>query len=92
MSYLPKPIDTKGIALPAELVALTERLAENTHDIWARGRLAEGWTLGPRDDNRKMNPCLVPYKQLPESEKEYDRQTALETLKAIVAMGYRIER
>lgn len=88
--YQPRPIDTSAVSLPAELLALTERLAENAHDIWAQQRLAQGWTYGPqRDDAAKKHPCLVSYADLPESEKEYDRKAAMETLKAIVALGYR---
>jgi ryanodine receptor 2 len=92
-SYMPHPIDTSAIILSDELLALTERLAENTHDHWAVQRIAEGWTYGPqRDDKKKKHPDLLPYADLPESEKEYDRVTAMETLKAIVAMGYGIEK
>ena len=92
MTYQPRPIDVSGISsLPEELQRLTERLAENTHDLWAAQRLSEGWSYGPRrDDANKLHPCLVPYDQLPESEKEYDRITALGTLKAILSLGYRI--
>lgn len=91
--YNPKPIDTGMIELPEELLELTERIAENVHDIWAKGRIAEGWSYGPqRDDKKKETPCLVPYGDLPEGEKEYDRNTALETLKLIMALGYRIEK
>ncbi len=91
MHYKPAPIATANITLPADLVGLTERLAENAHDLWARQRLAEGWTCGPRrDDALKQHPCLVPYAELPESEKRYDRETAIGTLKAILALGYRI--
>ncbi|MBI5387148.1 MAG: Ryanodine receptor Ryr [Verrucomicrobia bacterium] len=91
MSYQPRPIATGHVELPAELSPLTERLAENAHDLWAAQRLAQGWTYGPqRDDQAKHHPCLVPYADLPESEKEYDRLTALGTLKAILALGYRI--
>jgi hypothetical protein len=89
--YTPRPIDTAHIELAPEIVALTERLAENTHDIWAAQRLADGWRYGPaRDDGRKETPCLVPYADLPDTEKQYDRNTAMETLKAMVALGYRI--
>jgi hypothetical protein len=92
MSYHPRPIDTSAVELSPEILALTERLAENAHEIWAAGRLAEGWTFGPqRDDARKQHPCLVPYADLPDSEKQYDRNAAMETLKAIVALGYRIQ-
>lgn len=91
--YNPKPIDTGMIELPEELLELTEKIAENVHDIWAKGRIAEGWSYGPqRDDKKKETPCLVPYGELPEGEKEYDRNTALETLKLIMALGYRIEK
>ena len=91
--YTPKPIDTKGINLPGDLLELTEKIAENVHEIWAVGRIAEGWTYGEqRDDKKKTTPCLVPYSKLSESEKDYDRNTALETLKLIVALGYKIEK
>lgn len=91
--YEPKPIDTVRVQLPEGITGLVERLAEHNHDIWAQQRLAAGWTYGPqRDDAKKHNPDLVPYADLPESEKEYDRQTAIGILKAIVALGYRIER
>jgi ryanodine receptor 2 len=76
-----------------EILRLTELLAKNSHDIWAKRRIAEGWIFGPkRDDANKEHPDLVPYEELQESEKEYDRQTALQTLKAIIALGYRIEK
>ena len=79
--------------MPAGLDLLTERLAEHAHDVWARERMAQGWVYGPRrDDNRKAHPSLVPYSALPESEKDLDRRMALGTLKAILALGYRIEQ
>ncbi len=91
MEYVPRPISVEKANLPPELAALTERLAENSHDLWAVQRLREGWTWGPqRNDLAKKHPCLVPYADLPAAEKEYDRITALGTLKAIVALGYRI--
>ncbi len=72
---------------------MVEKLAENAHDVWATQRFSEGWTLGPnRDDRKRQHPGLVPYAKLPESEKEYDRKTATETLKAIMALGFRIEK
>ena len=91
MEYIPHPIQTGHIRLDDGVLELAELLAKNTHEIWAQGRMDQGWRWGPaRDDARKEHPCLVPYEDLPESEKEYDRQTALETLKAITAMGYEI--
>ena len=91
LSYTPNPIRIEGVNLPAELESLTEQLAEHTHDLWASHRLAEGWTHGPqRDDQARTHPCLIPYDQLPETEKDYDRQTAVGVLKAILALGCRI--
>lgn len=91
--YRPHPIDTSAIILPEELLELTERIAENVHENWAAARLREGWTYGPeRDDEKKRTPCLVPYADLSEEEKEYDRNTALQTLKTIVAWGYKIQK
>jgi hypothetical protein len=93
LNYKPAPIDTSGVALTPEILEITELLAKNAHDIWAQQRLTEGWTYGPqRDDQAKQHPCLVAYEELPDSEKDYDRQTALGTLKGILALGYRIER
>lgn len=89
--YSPAPIDTSRHPLPEDLIVLTERLAESTHDIWAQQRLKEGWTYGPkRDDSAKTHPGLVPYAELSESEKDYDRNTATQTLRAILALGYSI--
>lgn len=91
MTYHPRPLETSQVALPASLLPLLEQLAENTHEVWAAQRIRDGWTYGlQRDDARKLHPCLVPYNQLPESEKEYDRQTASETLKAVLTLGYEI--
>ncbi len=91
--YEPKPIDTRSIRLPEDLEVLMERIAENVHEHWSAGRIREGWIHGPqRDDGKKTHPCLVPYDQLPDSEKEYDRTTAAETLKLILALGYTIEK
>lgn len=84
----PQSTDTGDVVLPESLMPLIEALAENVHDTWAKGRMDEGWTYGPvRDDARKQHPCLVPYSDLPESEKAYDRATAISTLKFICKQG-----
>lgn len=88
--YTPEPLDTDGVELSPSLRHLREILAENVHDNYVLGRLAEGWSLGARDDARKTNPTLVPYADLSEGEKAYDRTTAEQTLKAILKLGYRI--
>jgi len=86
--YLPHPIDTTDVELPDEVMQLVEQLARNVHENWAAGRFKEGWTYSPfLDEGLKHHPCLVEYDDLPETEKEYDRITAMETLKAIVKLG-----
>ena len=91
--YEPKPIDTSDVILSDDLLELTEKIAENVHDVWAVGRIEQDWTYGSeRNDELKTTPCLVPYAELPDSEKEYDRNTALETLKLIVKLGYKISQ
>ena len=92
-SYRPAPRDTSNVELPRPVLELTELLAKNAHENWARQRMDDGWKYGPkRDDGRKEHPSLVPYEELSEAEKEYDRRTAMETLKTILSLGYRIER
>ncbi len=90
-TYRPQPIDVSNVVLPDDIDALTETLAANTHDVWAQNRINDGWTYGAtRNDDEKKHPCLVPYDQLPDSEKEYDRQTSMQTLKLIYKLGYRV--
>jgi ryanodine receptor 2 len=92
-NYHPNPIDTSNIELSQDILDLAELIAENTHDVWASGRISQGWTYGEkRDDIKKETPCLVPYADLPESEKEYDRNTALETLRLMIKLGYKISK
>lgn len=91
--YKPNPIDTSGVVLPEELLVLTEKIAENVHENWSAGRILDGWSYGEkRDDVKKTTPCLVPYSELSEEEKAFDRNTALETLKLIVTLGYDISK
>lgn len=90
-NYIPRPIETKGVVLPEELNALAEEIAKNVHEVWSEGRVKEGWTYGEeRDDVKKHHPCLVPYEELTETEKEYDRKTSQETLKLIMKLGFKI--
>ena len=88
-TYIPKPIDLSDVELTGDLNELREAIAENAHEIWAENRQAEGWTYGPqRDDKLKQTPDMVPYSQLPESEKEYDREMAMKTIKLLKKLGY----
>ncbi len=92
-NYTPQPVDTSDVRLPAELDVLVEMIAKNVHEVWAQSRMEQGWTYGEeRNDELKHHPCLVPYEELPEVEKDYDRDTALGTLKLICKFGFKITR
>lgn len=90
-NYTPHPIDTKDVMLPEELNELAELISKNVHEVWSDGRMKDGWTYGEeRNDTEKKHPCLVPYDELTEVEKEFDRNTSQETLKLIMKLGFRI--
>ena len=92
-TYIPKPENTDAIQLSAELNDLVEAMAKNVHEVWAESRISQGWTYGPeRNDTLKHHPCLVPYEELPEIEKAYDRDTAIATLKLITKLGFKISK
>ena len=92
-NYTPHPIDTKDVTLPQELTALAEDIAKNVHEVWSAGRMKDGWTYGEeRNDAERKHPCLVPYEELSDEEKEYDRNTSVETIKLILKLGFKITR
>ena len=89
--YTPKPIDTSDVVLSDDILELCELISENTHEVWAENRMKDGWRYGEaRDDEKKLHPCLIPYNELPDSDKEYDRSTSMQTLKLIMKLGYKI--
>lgn len=91
--YKPQPINTNEVKLPIELEQLAEEVAKNVHEVWAEGRMEDGWTYGEeRNDELKTHPCLISYEQLPEEEKDYDRHTSQETLRLILKLGFRISK
>lgn len=92
-NYVPQPMDTTDVQLPEELNALVEQIAKNVHEVWAQSRMEQGWIYGAeRNDALKQHPCLIPYEELSEVEKAYDRDTALGTLKLISKLGFKISR
>lgn len=93
MKYKPNPVDTKSVDLPEGLKPLVEEMSKNVHEVWAATRISQGWTYGKeRNDEKKKHPCLMPYEELSEEEKEYDRNTSLETLKLIIKLGFKITK
>ena len=89
--YIPEPIETKDVELSDDFKSLSEDLAKHVHEVWAKGRIAQGWTHGPvRNDELMQTPCLVPYEELTEEERDYDRNTSWETLRFLIKQGYRI--
>ena len=93
MNYTPQPIDTTDVILPEELEQLVEEMSKNVHEIWAETRIKQGWKYGEeRNDNLKTHPCLVPYEDLTDEEKGYDRNTSISTLKLIMKLGFKISK
>jgi len=46
---------------------------EMTHAGWSACKIADGWKLGPVEDSaKKEHPCLVPYPELPASQRLKD--------------------
>lgn len=91
--YTPQPVDLNDVQLPEGMDDLVEQLAEHNHDTWAAQRINDGWTYGPtRNDELRHHPCLVPYNDLPDSEKEYDRNTSVGAIKLMVALGYTLTK
>lgn len=89
--YIPQPMDVSEIQLSKDLGVLIEQMAKNVHEVWAKNRIEQGWSYGvERNDELKQHPCLIPYEELPEIEKAYDRDTALGTLKLISKLGFKI--
>ena len=91
--FIPNPVDTHSIQIPEELKSLVEEMSKNVHEVWAQTRISQGWTYGAeRNDAEKKHPCLVPYEELSEEEKEYDCNTSIETIKLILKLGFKITR
>jgi len=89
--YEPHPIDVDSVPLNGDLEQLQDAIAENAHNVWAKARIKEGWTYGKEfDDEKKEDPTLMPYTALPDSEKEYDRLTAFNTIKLVKKLGFDI--
>lgn len=88
-NYVPHPIDLSDVELTEDLMELREAIAENAHEVWAANRRQEGWTYGPRrNDTLKQTPDMVPYSKLTDSEKHYDREMAMNTIKLLKKLGY----
>ncbi|RHZ27285.1 hypothetical protein DYB26_005286, partial [Aphanomyces astaci] len=89
--YVPAPADTSAFRLPNSIARLSEFLAQNAHEVWSESRIAQGWKWGPhRDNDKKLHPDLLSYGQLTDNAKQYDRESSIETLKVIQALGYAI--
>ena len=69
-----------------------EMLAEKEHDDWMKERIASGWTLGEKDVDKKQTPYLVPYGQLPEEIKDYDRDVIRNIPEYVDMLGLEIKK
>ena len=91
--YEPSPIGLDDVELSDDLAELQEAIAENAHEVWAKNRRDQGWSYGPeRNDQKKETPDMIPYCNLPESEKLYDREMAINTIKLVKKLGWEITK
>jgi hypothetical protein len=70
------------IQLPSFVENIRDKLAENIHEMWAMGKIEAGWTFGERrEDTMGLHPCLTQFQNLPQAEKRYNVQLAVQTLR-----------
>ncbi|XP_020814892.1 ryanodine receptor isoform X9 [Drosophila serrata] len=87
--YKPAPLDLSAVTLTPKLEELVDQLAENTHNLWARERIQQGWTYGLNEDSdNHRSPHLVPYGKVDEAIKKANRDTASETVRTLLVYGY----
>ncbi|XP_069958037.1 ryanodine receptor isoform X5 [Cherax quadricarinatus] len=90
--YKPQPLDLSQVSLTSKLEELVDQLAENTHNIWARERILQGWTYGLNEDpDMHRSPHLVSYSNVDEAIKKANRDTASETIRTLLVYGYILE-
>ena len=91
--YIPKPLDTSDVTLYEKHLELVEKLAINEHETWASEMQNKGWSYGEVvNEIEKKTPYLVPFEQLPNENKEWNREVASEAIKNILKLGYTIVR
>uniref|UniRef100_A0A8C3MPL3 Uncharacterized protein n=1 Tax=Geospiza parvula TaxID=87175 RepID=A0A8C3MPL3_GEOPR len=92
-NFNPQPVDTSNITIPEKLEYFINKYAEHAHDKWSMEKFANGWTYGETfSESAKVQPLMKQYKLLSEKEKEIYRWPIKESLKTMLAWGWRIER
>mmetsp|Transcript_41463 Transcript_41463/g.66631 ORF Transcript_41463/g.66631 Transcript_41463/m.66631 type:complete len:1976 (+) Transcript_41463:29-5956(+) len=92
-TFVPNPLNTDRAFLNAGLVKLATELARNTHNVWAKAKVENGWTYAKtRDDTNKKHSDLLPYDDLTEGSQQYNLDVSVETLKVVISLGYSIEQ
>lgn len=90
--YKPAPLDLSAITLNVKMEELVDQLSENTHNLWAKERIQQGWTYGLNEDpDMFRSPHLVPYGKVDEAIKKANRDTASETVRTLLVYGYVID-
>lgn len=90
--YKPAPLDLSAVTLNPKMEELVDQLAENTHNLWAKERIQQGWTYGLEEDSENLrSPHLVPYSKVDEAIKKANRDTASETVRTLLVYGYNLD-
>ncbi|GMS80971.1 hypothetical protein PENTCL1PPCAC_3146, partial [Pristionchus entomophagus] len=89
--FVPIPIDISTVSLPHFANEAHSKFAENLHELWAQRKIEMGWSFGEvRNEQARRHPCLTVFNRLPDTERKYNLQLALDTIKTIEALGYHI--
>ncbi|KAK5965079.1 hypothetical protein GCK32_008746 [Trichostrongylus colubriformis] len=89
--FVPQPVDISNILLHHHAVEIHEKFAENLHELWAMRKIELGWSYGEtRSETQRKHPCLTSFDRLPATEKQYNINLSLDTMKTIEALGYHL--
>ena len=81
----------EGEAISALTTEQIERYAIEEHDDWMRGKLRYGWVYNPvRNNALKKHDCLLPWKELPNDQREKDRNAARNVLALAKIAGMKV--
>ncbi|XP_057257160.1 ryanodine receptor 1-like, partial [Pezoporus wallicus] len=92
-NFDPKPVETLNVIIPEKLDGFINKYAEFTHEKWAFDKIQNNWSFGEAvDEEAKTHPMLRPYKTFSEKDKEIYRWPIKESLKAMLAWEWTVEK
>lgn len=95
--YNPQPVDLSHVQLPEGMDSLRELLAAHNHDTWAANKMSprNGYVYGKETNDQADPPThcdLIPYEDLDDEKKKWDRDTAEASIRLLIHLGYTITK